>query len=307
MYEKFYGLLSNPFALTPDPSYLYMGQQHRHALTLLEYALYRGTCFALISGEIGSGKTTIVNYLLSRVEQGLRIGVLTNTHANIGPLLPWILQSLRVQTAPVGRTTGDSGGASIRAHIDRPARSAADLYDEFARFLQREHKTGRRVVLIIDEAQNLSPDSLEELRVLSNLNDGSALLLQTILVGQPELRATLRAAGMRQFAQRISIDYHITPLQREETHAYIRHRIRVAGGDTDLIEADARELVHASTGGVPRLINQVCDTALVYGFSEQRKPVDVDLVEQVLRDRGEGGILPLLNCRRATDGAVAVE
>ncbi len=286
MYEKYYGLLSNPFALTPDPAYLYMGRQHRHALTLLEYALRKGTCFALISGEIGSGKTTIVNYLLRRVEQGLRIGLLTNTHAGIGPLLPWIMQSLRIQ----------------------PTRSgAADLYDDFARFLQREHQASRRVVLIIDEAQNLGAASLEELRVLSNLNDGQALLLQTILVGQPELRTTLRTAGMRQFAQRIAIDYHITPLQRDETHAYIKHRIGVAGGNADLIDAEARELVHASTGGVPRLINQVCDTALVYGYADQRKPVDAELIEQVLRDRGEGGILPLMDCRRATDGAVAVE
>jgi len=286
VYEKYYGLLSNPFALTPDPSYLYMGRQHRHALTLLEYALRKGTCFALISGEIGSGKTTIVNYLLRRVEQGLRVGLLTNTHADIGPLLPWIMQSLRVQTT---------------------RSAAADLYDEFARFLQREHQAGRRVVLIIDEAQNLSAQSLEELRVLSNLNDGDALLLQTILVGQPELRLTLRAAGMRQFAQRIAIDYHITPLQRDETHAYIRHRLGVAGGNADIIDSEARELVHASTGGVPRLINQVCDTALVYGYADQRKPIDADLIEQALRDRGEGGILPLMDVRRTTDGVVAVE
>ncbi len=286
MYEKFYGLLSNPFALTPDPAYLYMGRQHRHALTLLEYALRKGTCFALISGEIGSGKTTIVNYLLRRVEQGLRIGLLTNTHSGIGPLLPWIMQSLKVQ--------------STRS-------AAADLYDDFALFLQREHAAGRRVVLIIDEAQNLSAQSLEELRVLSNLNDGQALLLQTILVGQPELRVTLRSAGMKQFAQRIAIDYHITPLQREETDAYIRHRIGVAGGHVDLIDAEARDRVHASTGGVPRLINQVCDTALVYGFADQRNPVDAELIEQVLRDRGEGGILPLIECQQAVRGAVAVE
>ena len=286
MYEKFYGLRSNPFALTPDPAYLYMGRQHRHALTLLEYALRKGTCFALISGEIGSGKTTIVNYLLRRVEQNLRIGLLTNTHAGIGPLLPWIMQSLRVQT--------------LRS-------AAADLYDDFARFLQSEHQAGRRVVLIIDEAQNLGAASLEELRVLSNLNDGHALLLQTILVGQPELRTTLRAAGMRQFAQRIAIDYHIKPLQLDETHAYIRHRIGVAGGHADLIDADARERVHAGTGGVPRLINQVCDTALVYGYADQRNALDAELIEQVLRDRGEGGILPLMDRRRATDGAIAVE
>jgi type II secretory pathway predicted ATPase ExeA len=130
-------------------------------------------------------------------------------------------------------------------------------------------------------------------------------MLQTILVGQPELRATLRGAGMRQFAQRISIDYHIAPLQREETHAYIRHRIGVSGGNADLIELEARELVHASTGGVPRLINQVCDTALVYGYAEQRFSVDAELIEQVLRDRGEGGILPLVDRHRTN--AVALD
>ncbi len=286
MYEKFYGLRSNPFALTPDPAYLYMGRQHRHTLTLLEYALSQGSCFALISGEIGSGKTTIINYLLSRVAQGLRIGLITNTHTGIGPLLPWIMQSLGVAANRTGN---------------------AELYDSFARFLEREHQAGRRVVLIIDEAQNLTAGSLEELRVLSNLNGSKGLLLQTILVGQPELRATLRSPGMRQFAQRIAIDYHIMPLQREETHAYIRHRIGVAGGNAELIAADARELVHASTGGVPRLINQVCDTALVYGYAEQRKPVEAELVGQVLRDRGASGLLPLVDLRRVADGAVAVE
>jgi type II secretory pathway predicted ATPase ExeA len=131
--------------------------------------------------------------------------------------------------------------------------------------------------------------------------------LQTILVGQPELRTTLRSAGMRQFAQRIAIDYHIGPLQREETHAYIKHRLGIAGGSADLIAADAREMVYASTGGVPRLINQICDTALVYGYAEQQKPVDAETVGQVLRDRGPGGILPLVDLRRAPDGAIAAD
>lgn len=275
MYEKFYRLLGNPFALTPDPAYFFLGRQHQRALTLLEYSLHQGTCFALISGEIGSGKTTVVNYLLRRVQRGLRVGLMTNTHPGIGSLLPWVMQSLSVP-APRGAT------------------AASDLYAAFAQFLERERRARRRAVLIIDEAQNLTPDALEELRVLSNLNAGEALVLQTILVGQPEVRETLRSARMRQFAQRIAVDCHIAPLTREETHQYIAHRLGVAGGNPRIINFEACERVHTSTGGVPRLINQVCDTALVYGFAEQRNPIDPEIVDLVLRDRGEGGLLPLV-------------
>src|SRR5579883_133108 len=276
MYEKFYRLLGNPFALTPDPAYFFLGRQHQRALTLLEYALHQGTCFALISGEIGSGKTTVVNYLLRRVQRGLRVGLMTNTHAGIGTLLPWVMQSLSVPTP-------------------RGAVSASDLYAAFAQFLERERRARRRAVLIIDEAQNLTADALEELRVLSNLNAGDGLVLQTVLVGQPEIRDTLRSARMRQFAQRISVDCHIAPLTRDETHQYIAHRLSVAGGNPRIISFEACERVHASTGGVPRLINQVCDTALVYGFAEQRNPIDPEIIELVLRDRGEGGLLPLVD------------
>lgn len=275
MYEKFYRLLGNPFALTPDPAYFFLGRQHQRALTLLEYALHQGTCFALISGEIGSGKTTVVNYLLRRVQRGLRVGLMTNTHPGIGTLLPWVMQSLGVATP-------------------RGAATASELYAALAQFLERERRARRRAVLIIDEAQNLTADALEELRVLSNLNTGEGLVLQTILVGQPEIRATLRGGRMRQFAQRIAVDCHIAPLTCEETHQYIAHRLGVAGGHPGIINFEACERVHASTGGVPRLINQVCDTALVYGFAEQRNPIDPEIIELVLRDRGEGGLLPLV-------------
>jgi len=275
MYEKFYRLLGNPFALTPDPAYFFLGRQHQRALTLLEYALHQGTCFALISGEIGSGKTTVVNYLLRQVQRGLRVGLMTNTHPGIGSLLPWVMQSLSV---PAPR-----GGAAV-----------SDLYAAFAQFLERERRARRRAVLIIDEAQNLTADALEELRVLSNLNAGEGIVLQTVLVGQPEIRETLRSARMRQFAQRIAVDCHIAPLTGDETHRYIAHRLSVAGGSPRIISFEACERVHASTGGVPRLINQVCDTALVYGFAEQRLSVDPEIIELVLRDRGEGGLLPLV-------------
>jgi general secretion pathway protein A len=276
VYEKFYRLLGNPFALTPDPSYFFLGRQHERALTLLEYALHQGSCFALISGEIGSGKTTVVNYLLRRVQRTLRVGLMTNTHPGIGSLLPWVMQSLAIATP-------------------RGAAAASDLYGAFAQFLERERRARRRAVLIIDEAQNLTPDALEELRVLSNLNARESLVLQTVLVGQPEVRTTLRSPRMRQFAQRIAVDCHIAPLTREETHQYIAHRVGVAGGSPGIIGFEACERVYTSTGGVPRLINQVCDTALVYGFAEQRNPVDADIIELVLRDRGESGLLPLVD------------
>lgn len=290
MYEKFYRLLGNPFALTPDPAYFFLGKQHQRALTLLEYALHQGTCFALISGEIGSGKTTVVNYLLRRVQRGLRVGLMTNTHPGIGSLLPWVMQSLSVA-------------------VPRGAGAASDLYAVFAQFLERERRARRRAVVIIDEAQNLTADALEELRVLSNLNAGEGLVLQTILVGQPEIRETLRSARMRQFAQRIAVDCHIAPLTRAETHQYIAHRLGVAGGKSGVFNFEACERVHTSTGGVPRLINQVCDTALVYGFAEQRFPVDPEIIELVLRDRGEGGLLPLVEATAlgsAVLGAAAV-
>jgi type II secretory pathway predicted ATPase ExeA len=272
MYKKFYALRANPFALTPDPAYLYLGRSHRFALTLLEYALHQGSGFALVSGEVGGGKTTIIQYLLRRVPVGLRIGLLTNVYGAMGALLPWLLQSLGVQPERTG---------------------ASDLYGAFVSYLERQHAAGRRVVLIIDEAQNLSAEALEELRLLSNVNNSRALLLQTILVGQPELRTTLRARRMRQLAQRIAIDYHITALQPSETHAYIRHRLTVAGGRADLFTPEAHVLVHAQSRGVPRIINQICDTALVYGFAEQCRPIGVKIIEEVLRDRGESGLLPL--------------
>ena len=148
-------------------------------------------------------------------------------------------------------------------------------------------------MLVIDEAQNLGVAGLEELRVLSNLNAGKEMLLQTILIGQPELRATLGLQQLRQLAQRIAIDHHLEALRQEETVAYVRHRLSVAGGRPDIFAPEALELVHDCTSGVPRLVNLVCDTALVYGFSDQQTIIAADLVEQVVTDRASGGLLPL--------------
>lgn len=272
MYERFYGLREKPFSLLPDPAFLYLGRQHGHARALLEYALTQGSGFALVTGEIGSGKTTLIRHMLTRMADSITIGLITNTHRGMRSLLPWVASALSVPTRDL---------------------SEPDIYEAFVARLLQEYCAGRRVILVIDEAQNLSPDALEELRVLSNLNSDKDLLLQTILVGQPELRATLRTPELEQFAQRVAIDYHLGKLPREETRAYVRHRLAVVGGSADIFACDAIEMLHARTGGVPRLINSICDTALVYGFAEQARTISAELVGQVLRDRAAGGLLPI--------------
>jgi type II secretory pathway predicted ATPase ExeA len=182
--------------------------------------------------------------------------------------------------------------------------SPSELYRRFASHAKAEYDAGQRIVLVIDEAQNLDVAGLEELRVLTNLNTGRQLLLQTILIGQPELRDTLRLKSLRQFAQRVVIDHHLEALQLEETIGYIRHRIGVAGGRQELFAPDALALVHECTGGVPRLVNILCDTALVYGFGDQRAQIDLEIVEQVVHDR-VGGVLPLAVTARTPSTALA--
>jgi general secretion pathway protein A len=272
MYEQFYSLREKPFALTPDPAFLYMARRHRHALTMLEYALSQASGFALITGEVGCGKTTVVRHFLERTDAQLNVAFITNAHPGFGPLLPWVMESL-------GLESGQS--------------SPSELYRRFVSYVKQVYTQGVRTVLVIDEAQNLGVAGLEELRVLSNLNAGKELLLQTVLIGQPELRETLRLQSLRQFAQRIAIDHHLEAMQPGETVGYVRHRLGVAGGRSDLFTAEALSLVHESTGGVPRLVNIVCDTALVYGFSDQRPLIETDIVGQVIQDRTEGGLVPL--------------
>ncbi len=284
MYEQFYHLREKPFSLTPDPAYLYLAKRHRHALTMLEYVLAEAAGFALITGEVGCGKTTVVRHFLAQTEGRLNVGFITNTHPGFGSLLPWILESLGLQAAR-------SGGS--------------ESYRILLTYLQEQHVAGRRTVLVVDEAQNLSVAGLEELRVLTNINSGSKPVLQTVLIGQPELRDTLRLQSLRQFAQRIALEHHIEALQLDETRAYVRHRLGVAGGPGDLFTPEAVQRVHDCAGGVPRLINTLCDTALVYGFADQRPGIELDIVEQVIQDRASGGLLPLRVSKNASRGSHA--
>ncbi len=231
---------------------------------MLEYGLESSAAFSLLTGDIGSGKTTLVRGLLRQLGDQVAVGLISNTHARFQSIHGWALSALGIAPAD------DSEIAKYEA-----------LVDSFV----REYGKGRRTLLIFDEAQNLSIDVLEELRLLSNVNSEKDLILQIMLVGQPELREKLSRPELVQFAQRISVDFHLRPLGRAETHSYIRHRLQVAGGRADLFHPEAIEFLYARTNGIPRLLNQLADFALVYAFADQRKAVDAELIAQVLRDR----------------------
>ena len=272
MYEQFYGFREKPFALTPDPAFLYFGRHHKRALLQLEYGLTNDAAFVLITGEIGAGKTTLIRYLLGRLTQHVTVGLISNTVLGNGTVLKWVCAAFGLKPRDNDEVT---------------------LYDAFIDFVIEEYASGRRVVLIVDEAQNLGRVRLEELRVLSNVNVDKHLVLQTILVGQPELRDMMKMPQLRQFAQRIGADYHIGRLTAEETAEYVRHRIRVAGFERgELFDGATLRLIHAASRGIPRLVNQLCDTALVYGYAEERERIDGALIEEVIRDRISGGLFP---------------
>jgi general secretion pathway protein A len=271
MYERHFGLTVKPFAITPDPSFLYPSRAHAMALTMLEYGLESQAAFSLLTGDIGSGKTTLVRALLRQLGNQVAIGLISNAHSRFNSVHGWALSAL-------GIVPSDD--------------SEIALYEALVDSFVNEYAKGRRTLLIFDEAQNLSIDALEELRLLSNVNSEKDLVLQILLVGQPELRDKLSRPELRQFAQRVSVDFHLKPLTRDDTHSYIHHRIKMAGGTAALFSSDAIEFMYARTNGVPRLLNHLGDFALVYAYADGRKTIDADVVAQVLRDRNSGLSLP---------------
>ena len=271
MYESFYGFREKPFSLLPDSGFLYLSGQHRMALTLLEYGLMNQAGFTVISGDIGTGKTTLIRQILNNLDPQLKVGLISNTHQTFGDLMQWI---------------------ALAFDLPHAGKDKVQLYQAFMEFIIQQYAQGRRTVLIVDEAQNMSAETLEELRMLSNINADKDQVLQIILVGQRELRDTLRRPDLVQFAQRIGVDYHLEPLSEEETSDYIQHRCTVAGGKANLFSDQARQAIFAHTGGVPRLINLLCDTTLVYGYAEQREGIDAKLVHDVAEDKQRGGLFP---------------
>src|SRR5688572_1425210 len=274
MYETFYGMTQRPFALKPDPAFLFMSRKHRFAFSMIEYALSGQAGFTVITGDIGSGKTTLIRHLLKRSYKDVNYGIISNTHESFGNLLQWILTAF-----------GVSDGTN-----DLAAR-----YEAFVSYLISQYAAGKQTILIVDEAQNLSIELLEELRLLSNINADEDQLLQMILVGQPELLEKLRRPELVQFAQRISVSYHLAPLSYFETRGYIKHRLTVAQADPELFSEAAIKAVFHFTKGVPRLINSICDMACVYGYADGLSTIDIDTILAVVQDKRQSGLLPLYN------------
>jgi general secretion pathway protein A len=270
--------------MTPDPAFLYQSSQHAAAATMLDYAIESQAPFCLLTGEIGSGKTTLLRHFLRKLGDKLTVGLISNTHRGFRSIYPWALSALGIVPSD------DSDIAHYEALID---------------FFVREYGRGQRTMLVFDEAHNLSTLVLEELRLLSNVNSESDLALQVLLVGQPELRTNLQRPELEQFAQRVSVDFHLGPLTFDDTQSYIQHRLKVAGGNPSLFQLEAIGYIHERTRGVPRLINQLCDLALVYAYAEQQTIIDLELLRQVLSDRQQRGAIPLFGSGSAASGAPA--
>jgi len=264
MYEDFYGLNERPFTLVPDPDYLFLGSQHKLARAYLEYGLKERMGFVVLTGEVGTGKTTLIKSLLREKEATQRLGVLYQTSVEAEDLLDLLLKEFQVR-----------GNFNNRA-----ARLGA-----FNQFLLSSHARGEHVVLVVDEAQNLGSKALEELRLLSNLQTDKEPLLQVILVGQPGLRERLKHPALRQLAQRVTIHYHLRPLDQDETKDYIRFRLARAGG-SGIFTTSALDKLYEFTQGVPRRINAWCDLAMVAGYAEGRHEIDAEFIDLVISAQG---------------------
>jgi general secretion pathway protein A len=260
MYLSFFGLSEKPFAITPDPRYLYLSERHAEALAHLLYGINESGGFIQLTGEVGTGKTTVVRTLLSRVPHHADVAVILNPRVTPVEFLLTICEELGLGIEPADRD------------------SVKQMVDALNRRLLTAHADGRRIIVIVDEAQNLSADVLEQVRLLTNLETPTQKLLQIILIGQPELRELLDRTELRQLAQRITGRYHLEPLSREETRGYVRHRLHVAGAAEEIFTPSALAEVHRLAAGVPRVINVTCDRALLGAYTQETRKVSAALV-----------------------------
>jgi len=271
MYEAFYGFREKPFNALPDPDFLYLSKKHEMALTYLEYGLSSQSGFMVLTGEVGSGKTTLLNYLLRNLDSSAsRVALIFQTNIQPLELLEAILAEWNLPYAGKGRT---------------------EMYELLNNYLLECYSEQHRVLLILDEAQNLPFETLEEVRMISNLNDEKVPLVHIIFAGQPNLKDKLNSPRLTQLRQRVTVHYHLEPLDIDETTIYIQHRLRSAGAaDLNLFSPEAVQTIFEHSNGIPRVVNLICDLALVYGFAEQRRSIDTDIITMVLQDRRKMGL-----------------
>ncbi|HMK87757.1 MAG TPA: AAA family ATPase [Steroidobacteraceae bacterium] len=262
MYLNFFGLSEKPFAITPDPRYLYLSERHAEALAHLLYGINESGGFIQLTGEVGTGKTTVVRTLLSRIPHHADVAVILNPRVTPAEFLLTICEELGVRVEEADRN------------------SAKQMVDALNRRLLAAHAEGRRIIVIVDEAQNLSTEVLEQVRLLTNLETATQKLLQIILIGQPELREILDRTELRQLAQRITGRYHLNPLSPPETLGYVRHRLRVAGAAGEIFTTPALREVYRVSEGIPRVINVCCDRALLGAYTQETRQVTPALVRR---------------------------
>jgi type II secretory pathway predicted ATPase ExeA len=264
IYQGFYGLAERPFTLLPDPDAVFWAEGHTAAYTVLEYGVVARAPITVLTGEIGVGKTTVLRRLMEQIDDTTTVALVSNAHGGRAEMLRWVTNALGLRPEP---------GADYVA-----------LYQMLQDFLIEEYAACRSVTVIIDEAQNLSVEALEELRMLTNINSGKDELVQLILVGQSELRNRIMRPELQQFAQRIVAAYHLSPLGADATADYVRYRLTRAGGRPDLFSDAALEEISRLTAGVPRLINKLCEFCLVYGAINEESPVTIETVRLVVDD-----------------------
>ena len=270
LYEQFFGLSARPFLTLPDPGFLYLSEGHQLALSMLRYGILTRAPVTLMTGEAGTGKTTLIRQILNELPTAQSVGIISNMQEGRGDLLHWVLEALDVPYDPAA------------GHVA--------LVRKFQDLVVEAYGAGRRMLLIFDEAHNLGLRDLEELRMLLNINVGKDELLQIVLVGQPALREIMAQPQVVQIAQRVSADADLPPLRQRETAEYIRRRLRVAGADREIFSAEAMQQVHRATGGVPRMINVLCDMAMVHAFADDSRMIDEPLLHEFLNSARRRGV-----------------